>query len=93
MPKIAPTADPDISEVERLFHGGEPNNKTRPADIKQVIMILRSEIARLKDCARVNEERQAKNQDTAQKNYEGWRAEIIRVQALGKKCKQLRDGL
>jgi predicted RNase H-like nuclease (RuvC/YqgF family) len=49
-------------------------------DIRTALAVLQSENARLKDCARVNAEREAHNAETRQKNYEGWRRKNLRLQ-------------
>jgi predicted RNase H-like nuclease (RuvC/YqgF family) len=75
-------AEPNLAEVNRLAYepSSTPNTATRTIDVEHALAVLRSENARLKDCARVNAEREAGNEETRRKNYEGWRRENLRLQ-------------
>jgi hypothetical protein len=49
-------------------------------DTESMLSVLQAENARLKECAKVNAEREAHNLETQQKNYEGWRRENLKLQ-------------
>jgi uncharacterized protein YlxW (UPF0749 family) len=49
-------------------------------DAETMLSVLQSENARLKDCAKTNADREAHNQETQRKNYEGWRRENLKLQ-------------
>jgi predicted RNase H-like nuclease (RuvC/YqgF family) len=88
--------EPNLAEVNRLIRG-EADQSVETIDVKHALAVLRSENARLKDCATVNAEREAGNEETRRKNYEGWRRENLRLQtellASQEKVFELQDKL
>jgi hypothetical protein len=74
-------AEPNLAEVNRPIQADpDPNAVSRTVDIEHALAVLRSENAWLKDCAKTNAEREARNEETRKKNSEGWRRENLRLQ-------------
>jgi hypothetical protein len=74
-------AEPDLAEVNRLIRAEpNPNAVSRTIDVEHALAVLRSENARLKEEARVNAERAARNEEIHKKNSDGWRRENLKLQ-------------
>jgi predicted RNase H-like nuclease (RuvC/YqgF family) len=74
-------AEPNFDEVDRLIRAepiSTPSIKT--IDAECALSALRSENARLKETARADAERAARNEEGWKKNSEGWRRENLKLQ-------------
>jgi hypothetical protein len=71
----------DLAEINQLVRAEPaPGVVSQTVNVEHALAILRSENARLKDCARVNAEREARNEEMREKNRAHGIRETLRLQ-------------